>query len=86
MKIWALRFLAGAAALFLAAAPVEVDFDEGSVGLGAACAEEGRGCKLATGWWCEIRHGKDDDVILLPNSCNVGEKPCDDHEEGGAPN
>ena len=84
MKIWTLRFLAGAAALFVTAAPVAVDqgseIVESAIPTAAPVlpCEGGKfGCWPKTGGTCVIRYGKSCEKIKLKDDqCNADLPAC----------
>ena len=94
MKIWTLRFLAGATALFLTAAPVALDANSESVALASPaslalpCEGSMFGCKPATDWVCTIRSGVDcSEAETKDNKCNLDHDACEEHVEPvGGPN
>lgn len=91
MKIWTLRFLAGAAALFVTAAPIAVD--QGSeivestipaAGPIVPCEGSKYGCLGTMIDTCVIRHGEDcREVIIRDDQCNADLPACGGPLPGG---
>lgn len=88
MKIWVMRLMAGAAALFVTAAPIALDVNHESVpsekatSLALPCEGSRYGCKPATGWVCVIRSGIDcADVETREDKCNLDHDACAKHVE-----
>jgi len=85
MKSWTRWFLMGAAAMIMAAAPVDVNVDETEgVAINVACADAAQGCKPLKDWVC---FGKDKDY---PGTCPLSNKECEEAgtevEEAGTTN